>query len=206
MERRSSASQHVTPVRGAFAGETFASERQYRNALARRKGFASWYAQQRAEKKVTPKTFEALSQSEARSREAALEALRALREGKSLSAATREAHTTANTVMRWVKPALARDAQGRWHAKTSDRLFRRMVIVTGEGLSEIDVRTSRQASQLARYMNAVRQFLATGDERVLDPYRGQSVAGATLETDPDVLEAVGLRHTVSFESIYSTVR
>ncbi len=34
-----------TPQRGRFAGVTFTSERQYRNALARAKGFASWSAQ-----------------------------------------------------------------------------------------------------------------------------------------------------------------
>jgi hypothetical protein len=37
-----------TPRSGRLAGQTFTSERQYRNALARLKGFSSWDAERRA--------------------------------------------------------------------------------------------------------------------------------------------------------------
>ena len=46
-----------TPKSGQFAGRTFETERSYRNALAQAKGFASWHEEQRAAKKVTPKSF-----------------------------------------------------------------------------------------------------------------------------------------------------
>ena len=41
-------SRPYTPASGRFAGETFTTERQYRNALARAKGFRSWDAQRAA--------------------------------------------------------------------------------------------------------------------------------------------------------------
>ena len=41
-----------TPKKGIFAGQTFSSERQYRNALAQRKGYSSWSAWRRAPKPV----------------------------------------------------------------------------------------------------------------------------------------------------------
>ena len=41
-----------TPKKGVFAGQTFSSERQYRNALAQRKGYSSSSAWRRAPKPV----------------------------------------------------------------------------------------------------------------------------------------------------------
>ena len=62
-----------TPHRGQFAGQTFHSERQYRNALARIKGFSSWGAQQAAAKPV--RSFAALTAFRSTERDAARRAL-----------------------------------------------------------------------------------------------------------------------------------
>jgi hypothetical protein len=160
----------------------------------------------RAVRRVGPKTFEALSPAEIEERETALEALRHLRAGLSLTAAARTAGSSTKAVKEWAGSALSRDSRQRWQAKKSDRLFRRLVIVTPDRLAEIDARSSQQASQVARYMNAVKRFLRTGDTAPLKPFEGRSVAGVALVTDPDVLEDVGMYHPVSLESIYSTAK
>ena len=63
-----------TPRSGAFAGRTFHTEREYRNALAKLKGFTSWHEQQRAAKKVTPKSFGTLKPSQRQARARAIDA------------------------------------------------------------------------------------------------------------------------------------
>ena len=155
---------------------------------------------------VGPKSFETLSAAENEEREAALEALRLIRAGLSRRAAAKAAGIAPSAVNPWVGRALALDAKGTWRARPSDRLFRRLVIVTPEGLAEIDVRSSAQASQAARYMNSVKKFLRTGDVAPLKPFEGRSIAGVQLLTDPGVLEDVGMHHSVSLESIYSTAK
>ena len=90
-----------TPQSGAFKGRTFHTEREYRNALAKLKGFGSWHEQQRAAKKVTPKSFGDLRPSQKQARARALDALSKVRHGETLTRAAKEAGTTPNTVARY---------------------------------------------------------------------------------------------------------
>ena len=84
-----------TPTRGAFAGQTFDTERQYRNALAKQKGFASWYAQQRAGPAAPSLT--SLRPSERHARHLAFEALGLMRkEQLPLTKAAHRAHTPSS--------------------------------------------------------------------------------------------------------------
>lgn len=194
------------PSRGALEGQRFATKREYLNALARKQGFASWSAKQRAPRRVGPKTFDSLSAAEVDQRAAAFEALPLMRSGVSLERAARAGGTTPANVIKWAGSALVRGKGGRWVAKPTDRLYRRMMILTLQGLAEVNVYSSRQAGEVARYMNAVGRFLRTGEEAGLKRFEGKSIAGVALITDPDLLQRIGMEHPVRFESIYATNR
>jgi len=196
-----------TPSPGQFAGRTFTTEREYRDALAKAKGHRNWYEQQRAPKKATRKVFGGLRPSEKQSRARALDALAYMRtRDMSLTAAAREAHTTPNTVMKWTGTELAAKRGGRRVVTKADRLMRTMRVVSTDGVVEVEVRGSRQATRIAQHMNAVKVFLDTGDDEALRRLRGVKVAGHLLETDPDKIEELARVHELSFEDIYGDAR
>lgn len=176
-----------TPQSGTFKGRTFHTEREYRNALANLKGFGSWHEQQRAAKKVTPKGFGGLKPSQRQARARALDALSKVRHGETLTRAAREAGTTPNTVARYAGEHLRREG-GRMVATRSDRLFRVMNAVTTEGVVEVPLSSSRQASLVGEHANAIKKFLLTGDDAPLRKFAGVKVGGRELETRPEVLE------------------
>ena len=194
-----------SPQSGAFKGRTFHTERQYRDALARAKGYRSWYEQQRAAKKVTPKSFETLRPRAKQARAEALDALAKMRHGALLTRAAKEAGTTPNTVVRYVGDQLHREG-GRVVASKSDRLFRRVQVTTSEGVQWVDVHSSRPASIAGQHANAVRAFLKAPDDaaaelamRNLRKFEGVTVGGKQLETRPEVLEELERRGELEFE-------
>lgn len=177
-----------TPKTGRHAGETFSTERSYRNALAQDKGFASWHAQQRAARKVTAKSFAGLRDSQQQARARALDALAKVRRGASLTQAAKQAGTTPNTVHRYAGSALRRE-HGRTVASGSDRIYRQLNLITTDGRKdEVPLRTSRQASLVGRHADAIKRFLASGDDAPLRKFRGVKVAGYELESDPAAIE------------------
>lgn len=192
-----------TPKSGAFAGQTFHSERQYRNALARNKGFKSWHHQQRSPRKVTKKALGTFKPSQEEAYRRSLEALSHMRKGNSLKVATRKAGTTPNTVIKYAGSTLERGPGGRWSAKSSDRLpGLPMNVLTTEGLQFIAPRSRREASRIGEHNNAIRHFLATGDVSKLKKFKGKKVAGFTFETNPDKIEETGRKGELVFEDIY----
>ena len=89
-----------TPSRGHFAGQTFTSYRQYKNALAQQRGYGSLYQQQRAARLVRGvQELGELSPAERAARDRALEAVARMRRDPTLSlgAAAHAASTTPNT-------------------------------------------------------------------------------------------------------------
>ncbi len=132
----------------------------------------------------------------------ALDALARMRsEGLSLPHAAKEAGTTPAVVRKYVSSAL-RTSRGRVTAKPSDRLYRRMTVITPEGPTLVEVRGSRSASLIGKHANAVRKFVETGDVRDLRKFRGETVGGHTLATDPDTLQQLARRGEVDLEDIY----
>lgn len=192
-----------TPKSGAFAGQTFHTERQYRNALAKKKGFRSWHEQQRAIRKVTAKDFGAFRTSQKEADRRALDALSHMRQGDPLVKAAKKAGTTPNTVIKYAGSALEKRSDGRWAAKKSDRLYRPpMNVLTTEGMQFLSPGGKREASLISNYMNDIGRFLATGDKSRLKKYKGKKVAGFILETDPDIIEAAAHKGELDFEDIY----
>jgi hypothetical protein len=174
----------------------YAAEYRARVARARARGFASYRVARSAPSPAT-------SVGGIETRRRALEAVSLMRrEGLSLTAASRKASTTPATVRRHAGAAL--DQRGRTVAvKPVDRLRRRMKVLTPDGVIDLDLRSSRQASLAAEHWAAVRHFLATGDTAPLAAMRGVRVAGVDLETNPDRIEAWGRIGEIDLDDIYS---
>jgi hypothetical protein len=191
------------PTRGRFAGSEFASKRQYENALAQLKGHATRGQLVRAtKKKVGPKSHGKLRTSERQARSRALAVTsRMAREHISLAKAARLEGTTVGNVHKWAEPALERKPSGRYAAKPN-RLYRRMVAITTDGVIEVGVRSSGQASLVSAHHTAVKRFLATGDEAGLRRFTNKTVDGRRLETDPSALEELERVGQFDYESIY----
>lgn len=126
----------------------------------------------------------------------------------SLQKASREYGIDPRTVVRLGRPALRKGANGRYNAKASDRLLRVLVIPTREGLREVALRDSRQASQIAEYANAVQKYLQTGDDSALRKLKRRSITDATgkrvrLLMDLEEIDRLGSAGVLSFESLYA---
>ncbi len=104
--------------------------------------------------------------------------------GVSLRQASREIGVDPRTVVRLGGSALRKRASGRYAAKASDRLLRVLRVPTREGLREIAVRDSRQASQIAEYANAVQRYLQTGDDLELRRFRRKYIIDANRKRIP----------------------
>ncbi|MBA2469158.1 MAG: hypothetical protein H0V37_07105 [Chloroflexia bacterium] len=198
-----------TPKRGRFVGLTFTSERQYRNALARAKGYDSWSAQQRSRRPAgSPAAIRQLRPAERRARDRALDALQMMRrEGLSLTRAAKRAGTTPNAVRRHAGRALEQTGSGGYRAKSYDRMVREMRFLTREGVIVLPVRDSRSASKIAHYMGAVDHYLRTGDDARLRRFRGKGVwvdkRFRPFITDLDLLDRLANAGEVSFEELYA---
>jgi hypothetical protein len=133
-------------------------------------------------------------------RERALDALAlSRREGYSLSRSARLTRTTPRTVLRYAGQGWRRERR-RWRPKAFDRIPRPMRVLTDDGPVELEL-DSRQATIVARHANAVDEYLQSGDETALRPFRGRviTVDGVAyrLATDPyrlDRLAAGGELH------------
>ncbi len=138
----------------------------------------------------------------------ALHAISRMRaDGFSLSQASREYGIDRRKVLKLAGRAL-RKAKGRYVAKASDRLLRILVVPTPDGLREVALRDSRQASQLAEYWDAVQRYLQKGDESALRKFRGKRIKDAEgkpirLLTNLEELDRLGNAGVLSFESLYA---
>lgn len=145
----------------------------------------------------------------ARAERRAVEALRLMREGKSLTAAARTAKTDPRTLKKYGAEAIRQE--DLFYAPTpTDRLRRRMRVLTPKGLKIVDVWSSKTASRVAQHMAAFHHYLKTNDSSRLAPFRGVRfrVRGEVLTfvTDLRTLERLAHAGEVSFEDLYENVR
>jgi len=145
-----------------------------------------------------------LRPTERQARHRAFDALREMRiSDLSLTAASRRAGTTPETVRRYAGSSLTQTGR-RYQAKQSDRDYQRMAVLSTEGLVDVDVRGSAKRSLVARHWNAVRHFGATGDIYQLRRFAGRFVGGFELASDPDDVEEYLARGEPDFDDIYVT--
>jgi lambda repressor-like predicted transcriptional regulator len=126
------------------------------------------------------------------------------RTGLTLTAAAREEHIDPRTVRKYLGTELRGPRLKRKVRPTKgDRRRRDMLIPTALGTSPVVVRGSKQATQLGRYMAAVGKYLHTGDSDSLDEFRGKSIGGHLLITDPDTLSSLAQAGALQLDEIYA---
>ena len=154
-------------------------------------------------RKLTP--AERQRQEETRFR--GLHALRLMRRGESLKAAAQKAATTPRTVRKYTQAGMRKRA-GHWQAIPVDELRRPLKVLTDRGIIVLDVRSSKTASRIAEYWNAVDHYLRTGDRRPLEPFQGQRFRAQghlfPFITDPRLLDRLAAAGQVTFEDLYET--
>jgi hypothetical protein len=126
----------------------------------------------------------------------------------SLPKASREYGIDPRTVARLARPALRKGTNGHYAAKAKDSLLRVLVIPATNGLQEIVLRDSRQASQLGKYWAGVQKYLETGDASALRKIRRETIVDANgkrfrLLKDIGDLDRLGSAGVLSFESLYT---
>jgi hypothetical protein len=123
-------------------------------------------------------------------RETALRVLRRSRRfDESLSKAARGAHTTPETVERYLGRSGYRKVGSRWEPTRSDSFRRRMDFYEDGRRRSATVRGSKTASLIGKYDRDVETFLRTKDASVLKKWEGRTFVDAygkthEFETDP----------------------
>jgi len=127
--------------------------------------------------------------------------------GIPVDATAREAGTTLRTTLGYGRQALKR-VGGRWMARTSDRLERRMLFYDRKGSYYVVAGSSDAASRISDYHHAMGRFLTTGDASKLRGFAGRYVVAVDgrrhyFLTDPsDVLPLARAGQMGGFDSIY----
>jgi hypothetical protein len=129
------------------------------------------------------------------------------REKVSVTSAAKEIGIPRRKVIEFGKSALKKQSNGRYTAKSFDRLLRVLAIPSIEGRTEVAVRDSRTASKLAAYSEAVRVFVRTGNATGLREFKKLKLKDASgnvikLLTDAKELTRLGNAGVLSFESLY----
>lgn len=141
------------------------------------------------------RAWASITKRELNQRERSLEVLSKVRKGESLTKASKELHTSPETVMRHTNAF--RKTRGKWSAKTQDRISRVMSIYENGKQEWVETRGSRTASRIGKYNSAIKEFLITGNENVLKPFKRpfKDVQGKLhyFEIEPDKLIEIAER-------------
>jgi hypothetical protein len=157
---------------------------------------------------MTARQFSALPERVRDIHNRVAQAVSRMGDGASLQQAAREFSLSTETLVRIGRPALRKLPNGRYVARSADRLFRVLVLPTTQGLREIVLNDSRAASLVGKYWNAVHLYLATGDDSGLAKFVGEVVTDASgrpvqLLTNLNELDRLASAGVLSFESIYA---
>lgn len=95
---------------------------------------------------VYKRSWSKITKTELNFREKSLDVLRRVRKGQSLSKASKELHTTPETVIKNTGAFVK--VKGKWTAKSQDRISRIMSVYENGKQTWIDVRDSRIASKI----------------------------------------------------------
>lgn len=141
-------------------------------------------------------------------------ALRALslmrRENLSLAQACRLEHIKPKTFLGHVGSAVSQDRPGgRYRAKQGDTFRRELRIPTALGEITVPVRGSKAAAKIARYQNAVGEYLRTGRVSKLNAFKGKTikVRGQRIDfvTDPTTLTDLANAGALQFDQLYAAI-
>jgi hypothetical protein len=136
--------------------------------------------------------------------------LKEVRRGKSLTNAAKSIGAAPKTLKKYIEQSGVAKAKDRGLQFGADRRSRELLLYSSGQEVVITVKGFKPASLIGRYMATVRQFLATNDPSVLEPFKGQFVVDSkgqkyVFETRPNVLYRLAASGTESFEEIYRIV-
>ena len=109
--------------------------------------------------------------------------------GLTASKAARNNGVTVGDLWKYAPKAFKKDSNGRIRA-VADRYLRRMEIPGPSGPIVIKIRGYKAKTQIARFRNDVFSFLG-GDRAALDKWKGVTIQGHELLTDPDIIRLLG---------------
>ena len=128
------------------------------------------------------------------------------REGIAPTKAAKRTGTTLKT-MRKYAPSALEERSGRFYVKSSDRLPRRMRMLTPVGEKIVHTTSSRTATLIAEYNNALREYVLTGDTTEIKRFGKKTVRsggeGYTFATDKRTLDRYVRAGGVHFVDIYA---
>jgi hypothetical protein len=96
---------------------------------------------------------------------------------------------TVGDFWKYIPKAFKKDSSGRIRA-VADRYLRRMEIPGPDGPIVIKIRGYKAKTEVARFRNDVFSFLG-GDESALNKWKGVTIQGHELLTDPDIIRLLG---------------
>jgi transposase len=147
------------------------------------------------------------SQASKEAERRAIRAVSLMRKGLSRKKAATRAGTTPRTMQKYARAAIRR-REGIYHALPADQMRRPMRVLTEQGVTVADLRSSRTASRLSRYWGAVDHYLRTGDLKRLGPFKRKRFRASghlfVFITDPDLLARLAEVGEVRFEDLYET--
>ena len=123
--------------------------------------------------------------------------LRAVRSGKSVSAALKDAHLNIEDVSQHLGKNLVPTGRRSWRVTSADDLQASMVVYERGEIKTVITRSSADRRRIGRYMNDVQKVLRDPKRNagLMDKYRDEPIVDADgnehyLETDPDALEEI----------------
>ena len=141
---------------------------------------------------IFKRSWTTITKREQNQMEKSLDVLRRVRKGQSLTKASKELHTSPETVIKYT--GAFRKVKGKWIAKSQDRISRVMSIYENGKQNWIEIKDSRISSRIGKYNSAVMEFLRTGNMDVLKQFRKpfKDTQGKLhyFETDPDKLYGI----------------
>jgi hypothetical protein len=139
---------------------------------------------------ITP--WKSLSSHLKRERNLAMEVLRSLRYGNSMTNSLGRIELSFDSVRSHLGSNLFKE-KGRWMVLPDDQIEAEMLIYErGRGVTTIITTNSKDRSIIASYFAAVKKALKSGDDTVLDQFRNITIIDSdgvahTFETDLDTL-------------------
>ena len=127
--------------------------------------------------------------------------------GLSLEKASNQLGVTPATVLRLAGSAFTKNRRGKVKVKRVDHLLRVLLIPSTKGLREVVVRSSREASKVGEYWNAVEKYLVKQDASSLQNLKSKSFINdqgkrVRLMTNLDEFTRQASAGVLRFESIY----
>lgn len=143
---------------------------------------------------LSKKKWFLLTPSQKSTRILALEIKRRMKEGKSLTFASKEIGLSKIETLRYLGRAVTKKV-GRWFPNTRDRIERAMKIYEKGQIKTIIVTNSDDAEYIGEYYNAVKNYLYTGDVSYLKPFKRRAIYDDKgikhkLETRPDKIREI----------------